>query len=87
LLVGDRDEQQELAPVARGDQAFLVLRLVRVIGIFDEVQHLRPEERLRVGVDRIEGRVRDAAGHGDSLDRSREGRQTVSAARARAGPR
>src|SRR5260370_41396106 len=76
LIVWDRDEQQELAPIARGDQTLLVSRLVRVIRIFDEVQNLRPEQRLRVGVDGVEGRVRDTAGHGDSPDSSRQDRQT-----------
>jgi hypothetical protein len=40
--------------VAQGDQAFLVTGFVRIIGIFDEVENLRPEDRLRVGVMAIE---------------------------------
>ena len=40
LGIGNGDEQQQLAAVARGDQAFLVSGQVRVIRIFNEVQHL-----------------------------------------------
>ena len=36
LRVGDGDEQQELAAVTRGDQAFLVSGLIRVVRIFSE---------------------------------------------------
>jgi hypothetical protein len=54
LIVWNRDEQQQLAAVARDNQAFFVSRLVRVIRIFSEAQDLRPEDRLRVGVDGIE---------------------------------
>src|SRR2546426_12665506 len=87
LIVWDRDEQQELAPIARGDQALLVSRLVRVIRIFGEVQNLRPEQRLRAGVDGVEGRVRDTAGHGDSLDSSRARSSGKNACVTRIGPK
>src|SRR5258706_9019922 len=40
LAVWDGDEEQELAPVSRRDQAFLVTWLVRVVRIFEEVQNL-----------------------------------------------
>ena len=46
--VPDGDEQQKLVPVPRHDQALLVPRLVRIVGVLDEVQHLGPEERLRL---------------------------------------
>jgi hypothetical protein len=72
LDIGHRDEEQELTAVTRGDQTFRMSGLVRIIGIFDEVQNLRPKDRLCVRVRGVKGRVRDAGHHGYSLDRARE---------------
>jgi hypothetical protein len=85
--VWDGDEEQELAPVSRGDQAFLVTGLVRVVRIFDEVQNIRLEDRLRVGIQGVKRRVRYAAGHYGSLDCQRRGSQPVFAAARRSSVR
>jgi hypothetical protein len=44
LAVRDSNEQQKLGLVARDDEAFLVPGLVRIVGIFDEVENLGPED-------------------------------------------
>jgi hypothetical protein len=44
LVVRDGNEQQKLALVARDDEAFLVPGLVRIVGIFYEVENLGPED-------------------------------------------
>lgn len=72
LAVRHGDEKQELTAIPRADQAFVVSRLVRVVKIFDEVQYLRPEHGLRVGVNGVERGMRDAADHVGSLDRARQ---------------
>jgi hypothetical protein len=69
LAIRDGDEQQQLAPVARHDEAFLVPWLVRVIRVLGEVQHLRPEDRLCVRIPGVDRRVRYSASHGGSLNR------------------
>ena len=43
LAIRDGNEKQQLGPVARHDEALVVPRLVRIIRILGEVQHLRPE--------------------------------------------
>src|ERR1700733_3196073 len=71
LAIRDGNEKQQLAPVARHDEAFLMPWLVRIIRVLGEVQHLRPEDRLRVSIPGVDRRVRYTASHGGSLNRWR----------------
>ncbi len=63
LAVANGNEQQHLTAVARGDQAFLVAGLVRVAGILNEVQHLRPEQGSYSSL-KERGRVKGGASWG-----------------------
>jgi hypothetical protein len=54
LVLGNLDEQQVMAAVARGDAALHVPGLVRVVGILDVVEHLRPPGGQCVGVAAVD---------------------------------
>jgi hypothetical protein len=85
LAIRDGNEKQQLAPVSRHDEAFLVPGLVRIIRVLGEVQYLRPEDRLCVSIPGVDRRVRYTASHDGSLS-SRCGtvkRFTLRQARAR----
>ena len=43
LRVGNPDEKQHPAPIGRHDQALLMLREIRVVGVFYVPEDLRPE--------------------------------------------